>query len=95
MNPVGIPNDLWLNLDLRRRRADTERGNKTYGPNDRLRKNDQNAADDNWRRPVESPADNSGVSDRAKGALVAGNAGGVRMYVDGLDDADKRDQQDA
>jgi hypothetical protein len=77
------------------RRTNAERRNETAGLSGDLTRNYKNGADNDRDWAVFSFADNPGVSDRANGTLMARKLRFVGVNVNGLDDADECDQQNA
>jgi hypothetical protein len=76
------------------RRTNTKRKDEARRFADGVRRHDQNGADEERDWPVDRTTENSGMRHGADGTLVARKLGIVRVYMDCLDDAGERDQQD-
>ena len=57
--------------------------------------NNENGADEERRVVVDSGAENAGMCHRTLRAIVSGKLRALGVYVDCLNDAGQRDQQDA
>jgi hypothetical protein len=83
---------VFESLDCRRW-ADTKREDEAGKLADYVWRYRQNCADKDWGWPVCRTAEHSGMRHRADRTLMAWQLGIVSVYVDCLDDADERYQE--
>jgi|SRR5450631_2051984 len=77
------------------RRANAKGGDEAARAGKSVRCNHENRTDEYWDRTILGSTVNSGVSDCANGALVAGKPGVFRMDVHRLNESGKDHQQHA
>ena len=71
------------------RRANAKGSDEAAGSGNSVGCNHQNGTDEHWDRTILGSALNSGMSDCANGALVAGKLGVFRMDVHRLNESGK------